>query len=157
MPRATYTALEYTDMILIYGESQGNKALALRTYRERYGDTRTCPRNPRTIVLAVQRARENKPLVAHQEGVPPQQIPTAREQQILDYFDRNPTLSLHRAACQFRVCRRTVQYMWFHLMPLAFINVVYKIIFRSIIKDKFIIFLSKNIMIFRLYNTHVIS
>lgn len=108
MPRATYTASEYTDMILTYGECLGNAALALRTYRERYGDSRTCPRNARTIVLAVQRARENKPLVAHQEGVPPRQIPTAREQQILDYFARNPTSSLHRAARQFRVCHRTV-------------------------------------------------
>ena len=63
MPRVTYTASEYTDMILIYGECRGNAALALRTYRDRYGDSRNCPRNARTIQLAVQRIRENKSIV----------------------------------------------------------------------------------------------
>ncbi|KAG6464549.1 hypothetical protein O3G_MSEX014594 [Manduca sexta] len=108
MPSIIYTSSEYTDMILIYGECHGNAALALRTYREKYGNSRSCPRNARTIVLAVQRIRENKPIVPHQERVPSRQIPVAREEQILEYFDRNPTTSLHRAARRFRVCHRTV-------------------------------------------------
>lgn len=53
MPRFEYTATEYTDMILIYRKCRGNAALALRTYRERYGNTRVHPTNSRIIVQAV--------------------------------------------------------------------------------------------------------
>lgn len=63
MPRYNYTGSEYTDMILIYGECHGNAALAVRTYRERYENTRMCPTHGRTIVQAVQRIRENQFLI----------------------------------------------------------------------------------------------
>lgn len=108
MPRFNYSAMEYTDMILIYGECQQNAALALRTYRQRYGDSRRCPVNSRTIVQAVQRIRENRPLVPVREGVPPQEIAVPLEQRVLDYFTHNPTSSLRKAARQFQVHHKTV-------------------------------------------------
>lgn len=52
-------------MILIYGECHGNACLTLKTYRERYGEPRVCPTNHRTILNAIQRVRENQPLIPH--------------------------------------------------------------------------------------------
>ncbi|CAH2245219.1 jg24982 [Pararge aegeria aegeria] len=63
MPPHRYTASEYTDMILIYGECKQNAALALKTYKERYGATRTCPKSVRTITLALKKLRGNQALV----------------------------------------------------------------------------------------------
>ena len=57
----------------------------------------------RTFVKAVQRVRENQPVVPHQERVSSQELPIAREIEILNYFDRNPSFSLRRAANHFQV------------------------------------------------------
>ena len=107
MPRINFTSSEYTDMILIYGECHQNAALALRTYRERYSDTRVCPSDSRIFTRAVQRLRDNQSLVPHQAEIP-SRLPVAQEEQILDYFNRNPTASLRRAARQFQVHHKTV-------------------------------------------------
>lgn len=94
-------------MILIYGECLGNAALALRTYRERYGNTRVCPTNGRTIVQAVQRIRENQSLIPHLDQAPPVRQ-TLLDEPVLNYFRRNPTSSLRRAARNFDVNHRTI-------------------------------------------------
>lgn len=107
MPRYNYTAAEYTDMILIYGECHGNASLALRTYRERFGNTRVCPTNHRTIVQAVQRIRENKSLIPNTDSAPTR-VNNITEQQILNYFAQNPTFSLRRVGRHFRVDHKTV-------------------------------------------------
>lgn len=105
MPRIRYTAAEYTDMVLTYGECHQNAALALRTYRERYGNTRTCPTNSRVFILAVQRLRENRRLVPQGEGVSSN---SSIEDRILQHFENNPTCSLRNAARRFQVSHRTV-------------------------------------------------
>ncbi|CAK1594725.1 unnamed protein product [Parnassius mnemosyne] len=106
-----YTATELTDMILIYGECHQNAALALRTYRERYGNTRTCPTNLRTITWAVQKLRENRRLVNsyEYEGANAKEIPVNKEDNILQYSSRNPTSSLRLTARRFGVSHKTVQ------------------------------------------------
>lgn len=95
-------------MILIYGECQQNATQAVRTYRQRYGETRRCPTNARIIVQAVQRIRENQPLVLLREGVPPREVAVSLERRILEHFTQNPSCSLRRAARQFEVHHKTV-------------------------------------------------
>ncbi|CAK1604077.1 unnamed protein product [Parnassius mnemosyne] len=90
-----YSAAEYTDMVLLYGEYCQNSALTPRTYRERCGATRVCPISLRTIKGAVQRIRENQRIVPNtDEGVAPRHHPPSFEQRVLDHFDRNPICSL---------------------------------------------------------------
>ena len=108
MSYAHFTAEEYIDMILIYGECGQNGALAIQTYRERYGKTRRCPSDYRTFIKAVQRVRENQPVVPCQERVVSRGIPLAQEMQILKYSDKNPTSSLRRTANHFRVSHYTI-------------------------------------------------
>lgn len=105
-----YSAAEYVDMVLIYGECHRNANQALRTYRDRYGETRRCPTNPRVITRAVQRIRDNRridPTTDH-EGVVTRQIPTWLDERILRYFQLNPTSSVRRAARLFNVHRNAV-------------------------------------------------
>lgn len=109
MPHAPFTAEEYTDMVLIYGECQQNAALALRTYKERYGSSRRCPTHGRTFIKTVLRLRENLPIVPKTvESGSSKELPIAREEVILDHFDKNPETSLREAAKQFKVSHSTV-------------------------------------------------
>lgn len=62
MPRIIYDARELCDILLIYGEAGGNASLALDLYRERYPN-RNHPRNGRVITNAVQRVRDNQPVM----------------------------------------------------------------------------------------------
>lgn len=93
-------------MILVYGECNGHAALAIRTYRERFGNTRACPTNGQTIVQAVQRIRENRSLIPNLDSAPPHGV--TLDEQVLNYFARNPTFSLRRAARYFRVNHKTI-------------------------------------------------
>lgn len=68
MPPHRYTASEYADMILIYGECHEDAAAALKMYKERYGATRKCPSNTRIIKDALEKLRGNQPLAPQQEG-----------------------------------------------------------------------------------------
>lgn len=95
-------------MILIYGECHGNAALAVRTYRERYGNTRMCPTHGRTIVQALQRIRENQSLIPHVDGAPPR-ANVISDERVINYYDRNPTSSLRNAGRHFRVNHKTIQ------------------------------------------------
>lgn len=106
-----YTAAEYADMILIYGECHQNAALAIRTYRERYGDSRQCPTNPRTIVGALQRIRENRPVDPRSQRPdrpPTRQNPIQLTENVLQYFEDQPKTSLRQSARHFQVHHRTV-------------------------------------------------
>lgn len=82
-------------------------ALAIRTYQERYGHTRVCPTNGRTIVKAIQRLRENQPLIPHSDSAPPQ-VRVNFDERILNHFRLNPTTSLRRAAHHLRVPHSSV-------------------------------------------------
>ncbi|CAK1580733.1 unnamed protein product [Parnassius mnemosyne] len=107
MPRINFRSLEYTDMVLIDGECHQNASLALRTYRERYNTTRVCPTDSRIFIRAVQRLRDGENLIPRQVEIPPR-VAVAQEEQILNYFARNPTSSLRRAARQFCVHHKSV-------------------------------------------------
>lgn len=67
MPPHRYTASEYADMILIYGECQQDAKAALKKYKEKYGATRTCPSNTRIITEALEKLRGNQPLAPQQD------------------------------------------------------------------------------------------
>lgn len=109
MPRHYYSAAEYTDMILMYGECHQNAALTLRTYRERYGASRHCPTDVRTIINAVQRLRDNQPLMPNtHDGVAGQQTSSNLEQRVLTHFRNNLTCSLRQAGRTFHVHHRTI-------------------------------------------------
>lgn len=64
MPNQVFTAAELTDIVLLYDETQGNRARALRLYRERFPNRRH-PHNSRVIVNAVQRLREDRPITGN--------------------------------------------------------------------------------------------
>lgn len=105
-----YSAEEYLNMILIYGECHQSANLALRVYRERYGETHRCPTNPRTITRAIQRIRENRRVDpdTDREGVITRRLPVWQEYQILQHFERTPTSSLRRAERLFNVHRNAI-------------------------------------------------
>lgn len=91
-----YSNEEMADMVLIYGEARGNSRLAVRIYRERFGNTRNVP-NPRTFSSLYRRLRENgRFVVASQHSRVNPNVDV--EQQILDYFEENPTASTRSAA-----------------------------------------------------------
>uniref|UniRef100_A0A2H1VVW9 SFRICE_029183 n=1 Tax=Spodoptera frugiperda TaxID=7108 RepID=A0A2H1VVW9_SPOFR len=109
MLRHYYSAQEYTDMILMYCECHQNAALSLRTYLERYGASRHCPTVVRTIISAVQRLRDNQPLMPNtHDGVAGQQTSAILEQRVLTHFRNNPTCSLRQAGRTFHVHHRTI-------------------------------------------------
>ncbi|GBP36467.1 hypothetical protein EVAR_88047_1 [Eumeta japonica] len=74
MPFTPFTAEEYGDMILLYGEARCDAAEALRLYRERY-PARRRPPGAHVISEAFQRIIENKPIVPELKDV--QRNPTA--------------------------------------------------------------------------------
>lgn len=105
-----YTAEDYLNMIIIYGECHQNANLALRTYRERYGANRPCPVNSRVITNAMDRIRNNRrvdPRFDH-EGIIARQLRVRQEDQILDHFRRVPTSSVRRAERLYNVHRNAV-------------------------------------------------
>ena len=62
MPGYMFSAREYGDMILMYGECHGNASAALRLDRERFPDRRH-PADSRTITATYQRIIDNRPVV----------------------------------------------------------------------------------------------
>ncbi|KAI5641200.1 hypothetical protein NE865_06464 [Phthorimaea operculella] len=65
-PDAPFTAKEYADMLLCYGEAMGNATEALKLYVEKYPNRRH-PSDPRVVEDMYQRVIENKPIVPQQE------------------------------------------------------------------------------------------
>lgn len=88
-----YDAREMCDMILLYGETHGNAAEALRLYRERYPNRRH-PHNPRFLLGAVQRVRENRRIVpGNPERAMNGIVSVALEERVLEHFRECPTSS----------------------------------------------------------------
>lgn len=102
MPRqSNFSAQEYADMILLYGEARGSSAGALALYRERFPHRRA-PHNARVIVNAFQRIRENRPIVpgAPQEGTA---TGVVNQEAILQHFADDPESSTRRAGRQLQL------------------------------------------------------
>lgn len=108
MARINYDARELCEMILLYGEARGNSVRALNLYRERFPN-RMHPANGRVIVNALQRVRDNQPIVGR---VQPAQGPAAAfnvrlrlalERRLLQHFRERPTTSTRRAGLIFGV------------------------------------------------------
>lgn len=104
----SFDARELSDMLLIYGETRGNAAHALRLYRERF-PSRRHPHNARVITAALQRVRENSPIVPGQpEGAMNRIVPVQVEERILRHFRRVPTSSTRVAGRMFGTSNKTV-------------------------------------------------
>lgn len=91
-----YSAQEYLNMIFCYGRAEGNLAEALRQYGIRHPESRQ-PRNPRVILNAVYRVRENQRIVPDSTGGRGQ-ISSAAEEAILQVLEENPRLGVRTAA-----------------------------------------------------------
>lgn len=97
----TFSAREYGEMIMCYGEARGNSREALRIYVDRYPDRRH-PSDSRIITGAYQRLLENQPIVPSQEGAG-RPIRGQTQERILELVRRNPRLGTRTAA---RLLRR---------------------------------------------------
>ncbi|CAG4981412.1 unnamed protein product [Colias eurytheme] len=96
-----YTASEYVDMILLYGECQYNTRQTVKTYAERY-PKRNCP-STTTIMSVIQRLRENGPIIPKLGSyLSTSSSKLSKEERfkerVFDYFARNPTASLRMAS-----------------------------------------------------------
>ncbi|KOB76508.1 LPS-assembly protein LptD [Operophtera brumata] len=67
-------------MKLIYGEGLQNAALAVRTYRERYQETRQCLTNPGTIVGEFVKTGRSYSQPSYSDRVSTPQAPVSREE-----------------------------------------------------------------------------
>lgn len=99
-------ATDYLNLILLYAESGYNARAALRIYRERFPPPH--PTNPRVILNAMYRVRENRPIVPRtslddQRGGRSRRVPVQLEERILHYFDENPRASSRQAGRHFHV------------------------------------------------------
>lgn len=104
-------ASNYLDLIILYVESGYNAREALRVYRERFPPPH--PTNPRVILNAMYRIRDNRPVVPRtsvddQRGGRSRAIPARVEDRILQYFDRNPRSSSRQVGRLFGVSHMTV-------------------------------------------------
>lgn len=105
MPR--YTTEEYADMHFIYGFCNANARMAAREYANRYPHRQT-PHHE-TFTNLHRRLRERGTLFPYNsEGTGNVQHNVNDDQQILDLFRQNPSLSTRRAALQLGVNRNKV-------------------------------------------------
>lgn len=104
---AFFSTREYHDMLLIYGESQGNSRGAVRLYNERYPNRRQP--NCRTFVSVSQRLLENGSVIPKKtSGRNRTDRVLAVEDDILDIVAQNPTVSVRSIARQVNVGRTSV-------------------------------------------------
>lgn len=105
MPR--YTSEEYADMHFVYGFCNGNALMAAREYANRYPGRET-PYH-RTFTNLHRRLRERGTLFPYNgEGPGNVQHNVYNEEEILDLFRQNSTLSTRRAALRLGVNHLTV-------------------------------------------------
>lgn len=116
-----YTAHEYLNMVLCYGIAEGNGAQALREYGRRYPNAHQ-PRDPRTILRAVYRVRENRPIMPIPENMN-NGIRPATEEAILNVVRQNPRLGVRTAA---RVLRRRAGHRARHNVSFVTVHKVLK-------------------------------
>lgn len=106
---AVYTNIEYTDMILIYGETRQNSVAARDLYAERFPNRRhpAC----KTIVDAVYRLRDTGSVIPRFEGRGLQKSRRVllAEENILNMVDVDPGVSTTTLAREVNVSQTTVQ------------------------------------------------
>ena len=102
MPRRVFSAREYGDMILLYGEAHGNASAALRLYRQRFPN-REYPSDPRVITAAYQRVVENRPVATITAERQLRDCP-----RVLQNVRENPRTSVRKAANRLHVSKSTI-------------------------------------------------
>lgn len=83
-----FSAREYGQMLMCYGEAGGNATRALRIYRDRYPNQHH-PNDARTITAAYQRVLNNEPITPQRQGGG-REVGVLVQEQILDLVRRNP-------------------------------------------------------------------
>lgn len=91
-----FSAREYGEMLMCYGEARGNAQRALHLYIQRYPNARH-PTDSRVITRAYQRVLDNQPIVPQQEGAGRMLRPRVVEN-VLEAVRRNPRLGTRTAA-----------------------------------------------------------
>lgn len=99
-----FSAREYGQMLMCYGEARGNASRALRIYRQRYPN-HTHPSDPRIITAAHQRVLDNQPIVPQRRGGG-REIGNHAEREVLHLMRHNPRLGTRTAARDLRTRRK---------------------------------------------------
>lgn len=107
-----FSAREYGQMLMCYGEARGNASQALRIYRQRYPN-QLHPSDSRIITAAYQRVLDNLPIVPQRRGGG-QEVSNRTEETVLDVMSRNPRLGIRTAARQIRAHGVNVSYKTVH-------------------------------------------
>jgi hypothetical protein len=104
---ATFSNNELTDIVLTYGESQGNAALAQRMYMERFPNRRIP--NVRTFLRVVQRLRHHGSFnaTAFDGGRQRPDRVANIEEAVLNSVEARPGCSTRRLALQLEVSHAT--------------------------------------------------
>lgn len=89
-----YSAEEYTEMLILYGEAGRSAFAAAALYAERYPERERHPSH-HVILGCVQRARETGCLMPRHHGTPVH-IPVRDEERVLRHFEENPGNSVRR-------------------------------------------------------------
>lgn len=105
-----FSARDYGNMLMCYGEARGNARQALRIYVERYPGIRH-PTDPRVITRAYQRVLDNQPVVPQIEGAG-RPIRNRAADNILAVVRQNPRLGIRTAARLLRNRYRTRVSHW---------------------------------------------
>lgn len=101
-----YSASEYIDMLLIYGECRKNAREAAREYAARYPNRR---HPERKLFSAIERrGRETGSVVPEQRREGPAQHAIQEEERVLENVLENPRTSIRRSALELGVSRSTV-------------------------------------------------
>lgn len=95
---AFYNVIEYTDMVLVYGEAEYDAAMASRIYADRFPGRRIP--DPRTIIQAVQWLRDNDRFnaVRVNAGMARIRRTVEMEEEVLALISENPELSTRKIA-----------------------------------------------------------
>ena len=107
---AEYSAAEYTEMVIIYGEAGRNANLAARMYAERFPNRERQP-DRHVILRCVQRCRERGSVLHFQQDRGRQmQVRVQDEERILRAFEEDPGTSVRRAARALGLSRDVVHH-----------------------------------------------
>lgn len=102
-----FSTEEYADMVFIYGVCEGNAAVAVEEYRQRY-PYRRIP-NARTIITTFRTLRETGSLPSVKiQSDRPRQHDVNVEENIIAAVERSPGISTRRISKRFRVSQSNV-------------------------------------------------
>lgn len=101
-----YSAEEYTEMLIFYGEAGRSASGAAALYAERYPERERHPSH-HVILGCVQRARETGCLMPRHHGASVR-IPVRDEERVLRHFEENPGNSVRRAVRDLGLSRYVV-------------------------------------------------